>query len=161
VCATVRSASVFLLAQPESTALIGVLEGPQHSRHAGLPPFFMFVSALVFSLAPRPDPAITHYLLKYPLHPPVSLFVSSLSVFPSLCLSFSPSLALSLCLSLSVSLSLSLSLLVFCSLSVFPSPFFSHSSLAWHTLFTHRLLLMFLFLLVLSLSLCLFVLLCL
>ena len=135
------------------------MEGPQHSRHAGLPPFLTFVSALVFSLAP--DPAITHYLLKYPLHPPVSLFVSSLSVFPSLSLSFSPSLALSLCLSLSVSLSLSLSLFVFCSLSVFPSSVFSHPSLARHTHFTHHLSLMFLFLLLLSLSLCLFVLLCL
>jgi len=112
VCATVRSASVFLLARSESTVVLRVFEGPQPlwtaNEHAGSPPILTFVSALVFSLARAP--AITHYLLKYPLHPTVSLSISSLSVFPSLSLSFSPSLALSLSLSLRVCVCVSLSL---------------------------------------------------
>ena len=58
MCATVRSASVFLLARPESTAFLRVLEGQQPSRtaaeHAGSQPTITFVSALVFSLATAP-----------------------------------------------------------------------------------------------------------
>ena len=112
MCATICSASVFLLARQESTAFLRVFEDPQPSRtaagHSGSPSILTFVSALVFSLAP--DPAITHYLLKYLLHPPcLSLSLPSLSFY--LCPSFSHCHLLSLCLCLCVSLSLSLSLL--------------------------------------------------
>jgi len=92
--------SLFLLDLLQRSAFLRVFEGPKPSRtasgHAGSLPTLTCVSALVFSHAPAL--ALIHHLSKHPSHHPVSLSISSLSVFPSLSLSFSPPRALSLSL---------------------------------------------------------------